>query len=177
MMFKEMNNRRLVGLQNWQSQTCEPSEVLLPSLFLSTSLHHPPFPPVLSLARSAFWWRQVSWDVDSGRLVEKDRSEKAADPWRPLWAPSSGTETAGLRSVLSFIICSVDHRMHYVCGGSVSAPPANRATEGGPHKPQKSPWGSKVSCFLNIVQFQEDRRINEIRQWGLVYTRDQNNTL
>lgn len=177
MMFKKMNNCRLVGLQNWQSQTCETSEVLLPSLFLSSSLHHLPFPLVLSLSRSAFWWRQVSWNVDSGRLVERDRSEKAADPRRPLWAPSSGTETAGLRSVLSFIICSVAHRMHYVCRGNVSAPPANRATEWGPHKPQKSPWGWKVCCFLNIIQFQEDRRINEIRQSGLVYIRDKNNTL
>lgn len=45
---------------------------------------------------------------------------KAADPQHTLRARPP---TARVRmSVLSFIICSIDHRMHYVCRGSVSAP-------------------------------------------------------
>lgn len=45
---------------------------------------------------------------------------KAADPQHPLRA---SPPTAGVRmSVLSLIICSIDHRMYYVCRGSVSAP-------------------------------------------------------
>lgn len=45
---------------------------------------------------------------------------KAADPQNPL---RGRPPTARVRmSVLSFIICSIDHRMYYVCRGSVSAP-------------------------------------------------------
>lgn len=77
---------------------------------------------------------------------------KAADPQHPLRA--SPPPTARVRmSVLSFIICSIDHRMYYVCRGSVSAPRDYASLTG--RRGKKNPNSRRDKSLVCIRQFKK----------------------
>ncbi len=181
MMSTQMNNCRHVGFQSWESQTCEtlafqeekkqkkthPS--LSTILFLSFSLHLSSFPLAFILSLLSDGCRLVGMLTLDARLKKIAlRKQLTLDtPSEPL----SEKQTAGLCSALSFIICSIAHRVHYVWRGTcVSAPRAKAsATDWGPQGNQGSHWRAESLLFARQLPTQvKDQRRNKIRQSGLV---------
>lgn len=172
MMSTQMDNWRHVGFQSCESQTCEtlafsrgtPSSFLYATPFFGKfSLSHPPFPPPIlrlhsdgcrlvgMLILDALSWKRSLWESSWPSTLHP-----------PPLRPSSETHTTGLCSVLSFIICSIAHRVHYVCWGArVSAPRAKAcATVWGLRGITEYTGGLKVCALFGIHHFMERPEYN-----------------
>lgn len=124
MMSAQMNNCRRVAFHSWESQTCETlafqekktSFFLHDTRFVIFFLHLPPFPLDFILRLHADGCRLAGMlTLDAWLKKIALRKQLTLDtPSEPL----SETQTSGLCSVLSFVICSIAHRLHYVCVGA-----------------------------------------------------------